>query len=73
MTSLLSDEEIAAAVSSRDDLMERLTNIARRKLIRRFLREWHPEIAQEIQARWDARGLARATGQTVAPARAVRL
>ena len=73
MTDLLSDSEIAQAVCSTDDLVEHLTHIARRKLIRRFLREWHPNIAHEIQARWDARRLARSTGRAAAPARVGRL
>lgn len=73
MTDLLSDEDIAQAVCSTDDLLEHLTHIARRKLIRRFLREWHPNIAQEIQSKWDARRLARATRRAASPARVGRL
>ena len=73
MTDLLSDDEIAQAVCSTDDLVERLTHIARRQLIRRWLRQWHPDIAHEIQARWDTRRLARSTGRAAAPARVGRL
>lgn len=73
MTDLLSDNEIAQAVCSTDDLVEHITHIARRQLIRRWLRQWHPDIAHEIQARWDARRLARATCGVLAPARVGRL
>lgn len=73
MTNLLSEETIAKAVHATDDLMEHLTHIARRKFIRRYLREWNPEIVHEIQARWDARRLNRATDQTETPARVGRL